>query len=91
MNRIAIILNENGEFDGVVADTEVEVFVVQPSCERDRVYLYGSAQFGPQYVHAAFAGHSVGHAGDDMLAGGTNYGKLPPSRPKLSLVEPDDI
>ncbi len=86
MNRVAIILDENGEFAGMVADSEVEFFVVQPSCERDRVYQYGSAQFGPQYVQAAFDGHPIGHAGDDMLGGGTAYGKLPPSRPSLTLV-----
>lgn len=86
MNRVAIILDANGEFSGVVADQEVEVFIVQPSCERDRVYRYNSAQFGPQYVHQAFADHAVGHMGDDMLVGGTAYGKEPPSRPKLSVV-----
>lgn len=37
-NRVAIILDDNGEFSGVVADSEIEFFVVQPSCERDRVY-----------------------------------------------------
>lgn len=88
MNRVAIILDENGEFSGMVADSEVEFFVVQPSCQRDRVYQYGSAQFGPQYVQAAFDGHPIGHAGDDMLTGGAGYGKLPPSRPKLKLVDP---
>lgn len=91
MNRVAIILDERGEFSGVVADSEIEFFVVQPSCERDRVYRYSSAQFGPQYVQMAFDGAPIGHAGDDMLAGGTGYGKEPPSRPKLAIVPtPDD-
>ena len=89
MNRVAIILDANGEFSGVVADSEIEFFVVQPSCERDRVYRYSSGQFGPQYVREAFAGNPVGHAGDDMLGGGTGYGKEPPSKPKLTLVDPE--
>lgn len=88
MNRVAIILDADGCFDGVVADEEIEFFVVQPSCERDRVYKFSSGQFGPQYVRMAFDNHPVGHEGDDMLGGGTNYGKKPPSRPSLSLVPP---
>lgn len=86
MNRVAIILDENGEFSGVVADSEIEFFVVQPSCERDRVYRYSSGQFGPQYVQMAFDGAPVGHMGDDMLGGGTAYGKEPPSKPTLTVV-----
>lgn len=89
INRVAIILDGNGEFAGMVADAEVEFFVVQPSCERDRVYKYSSAQFGPQYVQAAFAGHPIGHVDDDMLEGGTAYGKLPASKPSLTLVPTD--
>lgn len=87
MNRVAFILDERGELSGVVSDSEVEVFIVQPSCERDRVYRYSSAEFGPQHVQQAFDGHTVGHINDGMLYGDGNYGKLPPSRPKLSLVE----
>lgn len=86
MNRVAIILDERGEFAGMVADSEVEFFVVQPSCDRDRVYQFSAAQFGPQYVQAAFDGHPVGHRDDGMLYGDGDYGKLPPSRPILSLV-----
>lgn len=66
LNRVAIILDERGEFSGVVADSEVEFYVVQPSCKRDRVYRYGSGAFGPQHVQAAFDGHPVGHADDDI-------------------------
>jgi hypothetical protein len=90
MNRVAIILDEQGALSGVVADAEVEFFVVQPSCERDRVYRYSSGQFGPQYVQKAFAGHAVGHINDDMLEGGTAYGKEPPSRPALNIVRNED-
>lgn len=50
------------------------------------VYRYSSAQFGPQYVQAAFDERPVGHIDDDMLGGGTGYGKEPPSKPKLTLV-----
>ena len=86
MNRVAIILNEHGEFDGVVADSEIEFFVVQPSCDRDRVYQYSNGKFGPQFVKEAFDGRPVGHIGDDMLEGGTDYGKHKPSRPALTIV-----
>lgn len=92
MNRVAIILDEHGQFSGVVADSEIEFFVVQPSCERDRVYRYSSGQFGPQHVQAAFDGRPVGHIDDDTLSGGTGYGKEPPSRPELKIVpEPETI
>lgn len=86
MNRVAIILDERGEFSGMVADSAIEFYVVQPSCERDRVYRYSSGQFGPQYVQMAFDGAPVGHIDDDMLAGGTAYGKEAPSKPALTLV-----
>lgn len=87
LNRVAIILNEHGFFDGVVADSEIEFYVVQPSCKPDRVYRYGSGQFGPQYVQEAFAGNPVGHAGDGTLDKEGGVGKFAPSRPTLKLVE----
>lgn len=87
LNRVAIILNANGEFDGVVADSAIEFFVVQPSCKRDRVYQYGSGQYGPQYVQQAFAGNPVGHGGDGTLDPDGGVGKFAPSRPTLKLVE----
>lgn len=90
MNRVAIILDERGEFSGVVADSEVEFYVVQPSCERDRVYRYSSGQFGPQYVQRAFDGAPVGHINDGLLHGDGNYGKLPPSKPKLTVVPSEE-
>lgn len=89
LNRVAIILNEHGEFDGVVADSEIEFFVVQPSCQRDRVYKYGAGQWGPHFVQEAFNGNPVGHAGDGMLDG-DGVGKLAPSRPRLRLVPPSE-
>ena len=88
LNRVAILLDENGDFDGVVADSEIEFYVVQPSCKRDRVYLYGSGLYGPQFVQEAFAGNPVGYAGDDTLDS-TGTAKLSPSRPKLKLVKLD--
>lgn len=87
MNRVCFILDENGELSGVASDAEIEVLIVQPSCARDKVYKYGSAQFGPQYVQIAIGGEMIGHAGDDMLAGGTQYGRLPPSKASLELVK----
>lgn len=87
LNRVAIILDANGEFDGVVADAAIEFFVVQPSCKRDRVYKYESGSYGPQFVRAAFDGNPVGHAGDGTLDIGVEpTGKLPPSKSILKLV-----
>lgn len=90
MNRVAIILDANGDFDGVVADEEIEFYVVQPSCARDRVYKYDAVDYGPQHVQKAFDGQPVGHLNDGMMHGDGNYGKLAPSRPALSLVSPED-
>jgi hypothetical protein len=87
LNRVAIILDEHGEFSGMVADSPIEFFVVQPSCRRDRVYKYESGEIGPQHVQAAFAGNPVGHLGDGMLDVGIEPTlKLRPSKPNLSLV-----
>jgi hypothetical protein len=90
LNRVAIILNEHGEFDGVVADSPIEFFVVQPSCKHDRVYHYDSGDYGPQHVQAAFSGNPVGHAGDGTFDNGLNptiSGKLAPSKPHIKLVD----
>lgn len=88
INRVAIVLDENGLFEGVVADSEVAFFVVQPSCPRDRVYQFSSGQWGPQYVQQAFNGNPVGHA-DDGTLDGNGSGKFAPSRPALRLVPQD--
>ena len=89
MNRICFVLNENGELDSIAADAELEIFIVQPSCKRDEVYQYQSADFGPQFVHKLIGGKPVGHIDDDMLYGGTGYGKRQESRPKLFVVSED--
>lgn len=86
LNRVAIILNEHGEFDGVVADSEIEFYVVQPSCKPDRVYRYSSGNFGPQFVQGAFNGNPIGHAGDGTLDSKGGVGKMAPSRPGLRVV-----
>lgn len=91
LNRVAIILNEHGEFDGVVADSEIEFYTVQPSSKHDRVYRYGSGQFGPQYVQMAFNGNPVGHRGDGTLDPEGGVGKYAPSRPALAVVSDETV
>ena len=85
MNRVVIKLTKNGEFDGVCSDEPVEVFVVDPNCGADRVYLYGAAEIGPQHVRREIGGYAVGHAEDGTL-GDFTAPKLPPSERKLRLI-----
>lgn len=86
MNRVAIILDKNGHFDGVVGDSEVEFFVIDQHTPSDRVYKYSSGLWGPQHVREAFDGNPVGHRYDGTLGDGDGTGKLPPSKPSLTVV-----
>lgn len=64
-NRIAVLLNENGEFDGVVTDLPAEVYVIdEAAAERDRVYLLSGHRFGPGEVAKVIGSSPIGHAGD---------------------------
>lgn len=85
MNRICFVLNKNGELDSIAADSDIEIYIVAPHCPRDRVYLYQSADIGPEHVRKLIGGYSVGHAEDGMLGEGTGS-RLPPSKPKFSVV-----
>lgn len=85
MNRICIELDKNGEFASIVADAPIDIFIVAPHCKRDRVYLYQSAEFGPEKVRALIGGFPVGHIDDGMLGIGEGS-KLPPSKPALKVV-----
>lgn len=88
MNRVVITLNHNGELSGICADEPVEIFINCPHVPRDRVYQYGSAEFGPQHVRAAIGGYPVGHIADGTanIAPADGSGKRPPSTPKLRPV-----
>lgn len=90
MNRVAIFLDDADCFEGAAADSEVEFYTVQPSKKHDRVYLYGSGQFGPQYVQMAFDGNPVGHGGDGTLDPEGGVGKFAPSKPRLSVVSQEE-
>lgn len=85
MNRICIIQDDRGDITGICADEPIEVYFVNPHLPQDRVYLYSSADFGPQHVRAAIGGYSVGHADDDVFGGSAP--RLPPSKPHIRAVE----
>lgn len=85
MNRVCFVLDANGELDSIAADAPIEVYIVQPSCPGDRVYLYQSADFGPEHVRKLIGGYSVGHAGDGTL-GAFETPRLPPSKPILKVI-----
>ena len=87
MNRVAIVLDQNGEFAGVASDEPIEFMIVAPHCPRDRVYLYESIDIGPEHVRALIGGFAVGHWADGTLGDGDGRGKLPPSKPILRVVD----
>lgn len=64
-NRVAIILDENGEFSHVVTDLPAEVYLISEATVRDRVYLLSSNhRFGPGEVAKVIGSSPIGHAGD---------------------------
>lgn len=95
-NRVCIVLNEENFFEGYVSDEPVEFFVVAPHCPKDRVYQFGSGEHGPEHVRKLIGGYPVGHIADGTLSAETpdgeiigepdGRGKLPPSRPALTVV-----
>ena len=85
MNRICIELDKNGEFGGIVADSEIEIYIVSPHTPSDRVYKYGAAKFGPEHVREMIGGFPVGHLMDGTLGLGEGA-KLQPSKPSLKGV-----
>ena len=85
MNRFCILLDKNGEIDRLCADQAVEIYFVDPRVPHDRVYKYGSADFGPQFVRDLIGGYAVSHISDGVLGIG-NEPKLPPSKPTLKVV-----
>ena len=88
-NRICFVFDENGGISDICADSPIDIYLVEPSRPNDRVYLYGSANFGPEHVRSQIGGYSVGHVMDGTLdVGGTVSPRLPPSKPALSVVKP---
>jgi hypothetical protein len=60
MNRITFTLDENGHLVRICADQEVEVYIVQPSTSRDRVYQWSSLVVGKAAVEEEIGGSPVG-------------------------------
>jgi hypothetical protein len=60
MNRITFTLDENGHLVRICADQEVEVYIVQPSTPRDRVYQWSSLAVGKAAVEEEIGGWPVG-------------------------------
>lgn len=91
MNRLAILLDQSGEFAGVFSDEPIAVFIVDPNAPNDRVYAYGSTVIGADKVDEQVRGfvpdpqgNSFGHAGVDAV----RLPELP--RPALRIVQPED-
>jgi hypothetical protein len=85
--RIVFELDANGELASIASDEPCEVYICQPSCPGDRVYLYNQ-DVGPECVRKLIGGYAIGHA-DDGTLGGTGCPvspKLPPIKPKLKVV-----
>ncbi len=89
MNRIAIMLNAHGEFDGVFSDEPIAVFIIDPNSKDDRVYAYGAAVIGFEGVDDQVRGfvpdphHAHGHAGVALR-------KAPKPKPALRIVDKGD-
>jgi hypothetical protein len=60
MNRITFTLDENGHLVRICADQEVEVYIVQPSTPRDRVYRWSSLAAGKAAVEEEIDDWPVG-------------------------------
>lgn len=87
--RVAIILNEHGEISSIVSDAPAEIYIVQPNCLRDRVYLY-SQDVGPEHIRAAIGGYPIGHAADGTLDVGLPVSpRLPPISARLHVITND--
>jgi hypothetical protein len=56
MNRITLTLDENGYLVRICVDQEVEVYIVQSSTPRDRVYRWSSLAAGKAAVEEEIGG-----------------------------------
>ena len=87
MNRVVINMDAQGCFT-VYSDEPIELFTVSDHTPNDRVYQMMPV-VGVQEVRAQLGNDPVGHIDDDMLIGGTGYGRKPPAERKLKVVEPE--
>jgi len=87
MNRVAIVLDENGELDRVVSDEPIRCFVVDEKAPDDRVYELSTAlSVGVHEVRQCLGSEPIGHAMDDTFLGeGCGPRKSPP-KPSLKPV-----
>jgi hypothetical protein len=85
MNRVVINMDEQGCFE-IFSDEPIEFFVVNDHCPQDRVYQM-SVEIGVDKVRGQLRDDVVGHAGDEFFETRSGYGKKPPSRRKLKVVE----
>jgi hypothetical protein len=56
MNRITFTLDENGHLVHICADQKVEVYFIQPSTPRDRMYRWSSLVTGKAAVEEEIGG-----------------------------------
>lgn len=59
MKRITFTVIENSALVRLCADEEVEIYIVDPSCPRDRVYRCSSLRVGPDQVAGEIDGWPV--------------------------------
>lgn len=60
MKRITFTVDERGFIHRICADEEIEVYIVDPSTLRDRVYRWSSTHVGPEHVDEEIEGWPVG-------------------------------
>jgi len=90
MMRVTIELNERGELDAVCSDGPAEIFVVARHCPRDRAYLLTDLhKVGVHHVQESLGGVHIGHKRDGLLTLDDEdpEPRLPPSKPKLRVIE----
>ena len=89
MNRVCLVIDEDGHVLDVASDKPIRFFVVNDYAPDDRVYELtpGKAlNFGVVQVQSILRDDPVGHANDQHILGSGHGPRKPPSRPTLTLV-----
>lgn len=85
MNRVVMNMDAKG-FWTIYSDEPIEFYVVNDHCPSDRVYQQ-EVEIGVEKVRAQLGDDAVGHSGDEFFETRSNYGKRPPSRRKLEVID----
>lgn len=84
MNRICIEVDERGQISSIAADSEIEIYIAEPSSKRDTVYHYQLADIGQRHVQKLIAGYRAGLRDDQIQ--GLPESLSQPRKPTLKLV-----